>query len=165
MTSLLLILKVFEPDYSGWVILRAAPSFVILNRLSLAYLRPVMMNNMFLVANITKITAGYMCKEGQKSNTSLKVVFAASESSDSSSGNFRHRHWKPLLAAGQRSVSCPSLIGRSRRRSRGLPGIALDTRLIFWPPVRWRPGTNRWALKGPSLLGSCGRMGMKGLLV
>lgn len=32
------------------------------------------------------------------------------------------------------------------------PGIALDASLIFWPPVRRRPGATRWALKGAALL-------------
>lgn len=43
------------------------------------------------------------------------IVFAASESSKSSSVNFLPHHLEPLLAAGQRSVSWPSLIGRSWR--------------------------------------------------
>lgn len=71
-----------------------------------------MMNNMFLVANIT---AGYIWKEGHESRSSLNValiVFGAPESSKSSSVNFLHRH----LEAGGSSVSWPSSIGRSWRR-------------------------------------------------
>lgn len=91
-----------------------------------------MMNNMFLL-QILQL-------EGRKSKTLVLLVETlppnASPGCSSALGSKTHL----LLLSDRR---------RQRRRRRcGSPEIALDAGLISWPPVRWRPGANRWALKG-----------------